>query len=211
MDAANGSMLPCPRYAKGRVVKAESTEPRFDEDTHTYHVGDRLLPSVTQVLDEAGLIDKEWFTEEHMLRGKRVHIATAMHDEGLEVFRLTTDERGCLAAWCKFREESNCEIISIEERVWSTVWGVAGTIDRRLIINGGAMTGDIKSGGPARWHKLQTAGYGVCQGSREPRICIYLKPDGTYKIQMHNDSSDFDAFHAFLAGYNWKLKEGLIE
>lgn len=183
----------------------------FNEDEHTYHLGQRRLPSVTEILDEAGLIDKEWFTEEHMLRGKRVHIATAMYDEGQDVPGLEPELQGYLAAWCKFREESNCEIRSIEKRVCSEAWGVAGTIDRELYIRCLTTIGDIKTGGPAPWHALQTAGYGVCEGTRWQRMCIYLKPDGTYSIKVHNDSSDFDAFHAFLAGYNWKLKEGLLK
>lgn len=186
----------------------------FNEEEHTYHVGDRLLPGVTKVLGVAGLIDSQWFTEEHMERGKRVHIATAMYDEGQDVPGLEPELQGYLAAWCKFCEESHCEFRSIEERVCSETWGVAGTIDRSMYFRGGgrhAVIGDIKTGGPAPWHALQTAGYGICRGTRQPRMCVYLKPDGAYKIETHNDSSDYDAFHAALALYNWKLKEGLLK
>lgn len=193
------------------VTRAEPDVLTFNETEHTYHLGQRQLPGVTDILKVAGVIDTEWFTEEHTRRGKRVHIATAMHDEGRPVPGLEPELQGYLAAWCKFLDQTKAEIISIEDRVWSAAWGVAGTLDRRLGINGWTTTGDIKTGGPAPWHKLQTAGYGVCQGTRRPRMCIYLKPDGTYKIETHHGASDYDAFHCALGMYNWKLGNGVIK
>ena len=56
----------------------------FDESTHTYRIGDKTVPSVTQVLDEVGWIDKSWFTPEGAARGTEVHRVLAALDRGEE-------------------------------------------------------------------------------------------------------------------------------
>ena len=55
---------------------------KFDEKTHEYFLDDTNLPSVTKIIESAGLIDSYWFTEEAQTRGKYIHEACAMLVEG---------------------------------------------------------------------------------------------------------------------------------
>jgi hypothetical protein len=54
----------------------------YDDATHTYKLDGVVVPSVTQVLTAAGVIDNRWFTEEATHRGQLVHVATMLMDQG---------------------------------------------------------------------------------------------------------------------------------
>ena len=184
----------------------------FEAETHTYCIDGVIVPSVTQILAEAGLIDDRWYTEESQLRGRTVHIITALHDRGeLDKSAVSPDYVGYLLAWQRFRTDTQCEILSIEERVCNSAYRYAGTTDRRLLWrNGPVYIADIKTGVPEWWHKFQTAGYWMCDGiTASSRRAIYLFADGTHRIREHTDHAyDTDVFRAALTLANAKRNEG---
>lgn len=186
----------------------------FDEASHTYSVDGRKLISVTQALEGAGLIDGSWFTPLTTARGEYVHKATELYDQDrLNEDAVDDDMRGYVEAWKRFRAESECEILAIEERVWNRTWGYAGTLDRVIRLQGVTTIGDIKTGSPAPWHALQTAGYARCKPDdavvRYGRATIHLSADGKFKLKTHSDPSDMDAFLAALCVAQWKTKHGV--
>jgi hypothetical protein len=141
----------------------------FDADTHTYYVDGEIMPSVTQVLKEAGIVDTQWFTEFGRWRGSAVHKATHYFDEG-DIDRRTLDPivKPFVADWKQFREQTGFTPTMIEQPYHDALYGYCGTPDRRGYFIGGKPEEskeliDIKTypGGKAPWWtRLQLAAYG---------------------------------------------------
>lgn len=182
----------------------------FDDPTHTYRVDGVVYPSVTQVLTEAGFIDPTRFTEEGAERGSRIASVTEWYDTGelneAAFVKAYPDEVGYLLAWKKFLRERVFAIVAIEEPVYNHAWGYAGTPDRRVQLIGGTgqCVPDIKTGAKAFWHGYQTAAYmDCCEGAVTTRMAVYLKPNGKYTCDPHdNYTHDIDVFRAALCVAN---------
>lgn len=189
----------------------------FRPERHEYRIDGVVVPSVTQVLSEAGLIDGQWYTEESQLRGRTVHIMTALDDEGgLDESKVADEHRGYLNAWRLFRAEATWVVLDSEEAIYHPVWCFAGRYDRRMCTFEDApysLIVEIKTGGAEHWHQLQTAAYERCVMHAIPptvqRYAIYLADDGTYKLRKHDDPADWDVFLAALALANWKRNKGI--
>lgn len=180
------------------------------DKTHTYHVDGVVWPGVTQVLASAGLVNGQWFTEESRRRGQYVHLMTKLHDLGtLNEDAVSDDMRPYLDAWKRFREESKCEILAVEERVANETYRYAGTLDRRIILAGhhGAGILDLKTGSPESWHAIQTAAYAFTRPDYYRRFALYLGL-GVYKLVEHLNRTDRDIFIAALNIHNWKERHG---
>lgn len=188
----------------------------FDAETHTYRINGERVPSVTQVLEGAGLIDTRWFNDEARTRGTYVALATQYCDEGtLDYDALDDGLRGYVEAWRKFKHEAGngkMEIISIERRVSNRKLRYAGTLDRLFKWGHQSWVLDIKTGSKAAWHSLQTAGYAEClpKSWLHKRGSVFLKEDGTYKLDVHDDFSDVHVFLSALNLYHWKSEKGLL-
>lgn len=184
----------------------------LDERTHVYTAADgRVIPSVTQILTDAGLIDTQWFTEQATTRGTYIHEATALDDvDDLDMETLDEGLAGYVAGWRAFLSETGAEILSIEERVCSPAFTYAGTLDRRIMFQGFEWVVDLKSGSPLRWHALQTAAYAslvipsAAGVHMLKRATVHLKANGRYSFTPHADRTDFDIFGATVALYHWK-------
>ena len=184
----------------------------FDPKRHEYRIDGEVVPSVTQILGEAGLIDDRWYTAKTQVRGRTVHIVTALDDLGELDESLVDDEhRGYLDAWRSFKADTKCEIVALEAKVCNVALRYAGILDRQLRIDGVQLLADIKTGAWAWWHKFQTVGYWTCDHIKAAgRRCIYLSPKGTYKISKHeNHAYDTDVFRAALVLANAKRNEGI--
>lgn len=179
----------------------------FDEQSHTYMLNGVAVPSVTQVLGRAGLIDDQWYTPEATHRGTYVHAMTSAYDKGvLDLDKIDDGYLGYLRAWKELLGQSLWQIRSIESRLSCEPYRYAGSLDR-VVINHGALTlVDIKTGTKARWHRLQTAAYVHCLRRVCRRCCVYLRKDGTFKVETHdlNYRRDLDVFLAALTINNWK-------
>lgn len=184
---------------------------RFDADQHRYWLDGRELPSVTTVLKGVGIIDPSKYAGgDAALRGTYVAEATAMFDRGgLADDMMDPRLIPYLAAWELFIRENHVEMILIEERVWNRNYMYAGTLDRTMVFQNHHWLIDIKTGARERWHALQTAAYlrALQQGPYPyKRGAVYLKPDGTYRLDVHDSPDDWDVFLAALAVHNWKEK-----
>ena len=133
----------------------------FDEEKHEYRRGDQVLPSVTQILRDMGMVDDRYFTPEHAARGIAVHKATELYDKGtLDEESLDPRLEGYLGAWIAFRKETGFFPTHIEYRGFSK-FGYAGTLDRIGVTDAGAtVLLDIKSSMfVPDWIGLQLGGY----------------------------------------------------
>lgn len=184
----------------------------FDAETHTYRVGEEVIPSVTQILKDVGLIDTSFFKPEHAERGTVVHAATQFFDEtGMDDDTVPDDLLGYLEAWKKFREETGFTPSHIEQSLYSKQ-GYAGTVDRigkTHKIN--PILLDIKTGPPQPWHRLQLAAYAL-MSKHELNIPVWqswgvhLTRDGKYSVETYKSIDDAADWLACLRVY--QLKQG---
>jgi len=159
----------------------------FDADFHVYTLDGEELPSVTQILEAAGIIDYShipWNVRHLALeRGRAVHAATELDDRGdLDETTLDPMLEGHLAAWRRFRAETGFTPTLIEHRDYHRLHRYAGTIDRLGNFNGGrAAVLDIKTNHAEPWVRLQLAAYSEFAGFVYERVCVELHADGTYR------------------------------
>lgn len=121
----------------------------FDEATHCYRLNGQVLPSITQSIAAAGLIDTEWYTQRGRERGVAVHDATMMDDEAengdYELDEESLDDvcgddgiplfspgelLSYVEGWRAFRRAYEFEPTLIEEPLYHKVHLFAGRIDR---------------------------------------------------------------------------------
>ena len=170
----------------------------FREATHEYKIDGKPVPSVTQVLKEAGLIDSTFFTPEAALRGQHVHTACALWDKGeLDTCALDPVLVPYLEAWQKFRKESGVTPTIIEEPFYSLEHGFAGTIDRAWMDGKHFIVCDIKSGPLPDWLPLQLAGYSILINAFSG-MGVELRDNGSYSVKVVKTASLFKARRQFL-------------
>lgn len=185
----------------------------FDAEKHEYRIDGQRVPSVTQVLQGAGLIDTRWFNDEARMRGTYVAQATQFYDEGTLDYDALDDElKPYVMAWEKFLVDANVRIDHIELKVANRRRRYAGTLDRDARLDNSLTPWiiDIKTGAKAAWHGLQTAGYAGCVRGHRWRASIILQDDATYKFEEHTGASDRDVFLSALNLYHWKAEKGLL-
>lgn len=193
----------------------------FDPERHVYTLGDRRLPSVTQILAEANVADFKapWFSADVLERGTFVHQAILLDNEGdLNEDTLDPELVPHVAGWRAFRRDTGCVIEQWERPVCDPILGYAGTLDgivrftergfeRRVLI-------DIKrafypSAGP------QTAAYRRCalkfyeQPVSLQRAIVELPGDGTYRYHpLSEHARDEAIFMSALHIVNWRRAHG---
>lgn len=192
---------------------------QFDCATHTYTENGVKIPSVTQILQGAGLIDFSKIPVERLEAalnfGMCVHKATELYDlNNLDETSLDPKIQPYLEAWIKFIKDTDFKIEAIEEKVYSKLYRYAGTLDRRGIILKRNSIVDIKTSvdfGPAT--KFQLVAYQFAYNEYveryervNDRYAALLKPDGTYKLEKYTDAMDFNMFLSCLSVHNWKAR-----
>jgi hypothetical protein len=188
----------------------------FDEATHTYTVGGRVVPSVTQILAS---VDRDlWRVPPGVLEaaaalGTAVHKATELDDlADLDEESLAPQIAPYLAAWRRFRAETGFAPVAIEERLHNAMYGYCGTLDRVGHLDGQRALLDIKSGMQWPSHGPQTAAYQDAyerqSGKKiDLRLVVYLRDDGTYRMVAQRDKSDWSVFLAALTIHKFTTKE----
>ena len=176
----------------------------FIPDTHTYLYDGCALPSVTQILDAEGFIDKTWFTEYGRDRGRMVHKATALDDmDDLNEESLDPVLVPYVEAWRKFKKDSGFIIEEIEVPKVELQFKFAGTPDRIGALNGRRTVLDIKHIA-LPWTALQLAAYECLDTPPLRRVAIELKDNGKYNLKEYKDRQDRMIFFSALACFNWK-------
>lgn len=180
----------------------------FDPVHHEYRVGrdGRLVHSVTQVLDRAGLGVRRdsAVMQAAMSRGRAVHLATQFLDEGrLNRASIDPSWAGYLEAYEKFKADANPTILLIEQPFHHGELDYAGTIDRVVAFHHNtAGPLDIKTGSVPKTTAAQLAGYWMglewalghdvfkpikeaMEGYARTRWSLLLRANGTYCLDRH--------------------------
>jgi hypothetical protein len=197
------------------------TEPvlELDEESHIYTLSGVRLPSVTQILTDAGMYPgSAWYTEGGRERGTRIHELCELYDLGvLEDDMIDYDVLPYIEGYKKFRVDSGFVPTEIEKKVCSQLYWYAGKLDRKGILNGKSALIDLKSGRPTPADALQTAAYVQADDEMTGlseytyRYALYLKNNGSYRLTEHTDRNDINIFLAATALYRWKKEKGLIK
>jgi UDP-glucose 4-epimerase len=105
---------------------------RFEQESHTYWIGKKEVPSVTTVLEPMQQLDGIPLDvlEAARKRGHLVHHACAlMLQKNLEWSQVPADIVGYLEAARKFIKESSVRVIAVERQMFDPDLKVAGTVD----------------------------------------------------------------------------------
>lgn len=200
-------------------------ETSFDARTHTGRVDGVPWPSVTQLLNEFGLVDFSRVPDEVLERkrilGIRVHAATVLVDNGsLDEEHFNASFPECvpyLEAYRKFRIVETFDPQYKENRYFSKKLRFHGAPDEsgiHIFKDGSGVLSLIdykctfrmyESAGP------QLAGYSMlleeCLGIKvKKRLGLLLKPTGHYDLVPFKDLDDFTDFRACLM-LHWRKRE----
>jgi hypothetical protein len=212
--------------------ETEKLMAQFIEFTELGHVykdeSGKILPSVTQILESAGLIGYEGVPRDVLKAkadlGTRVHKAAHYFDtpnehdgkSDLDWNSVTPIDLPYVTAWARFREESGFEPEEMEVRMIGELSGVryGMTVDRTGTLNRHKVLIEIKccanvelSWGP------QLAGYELGLRRRDAglvrqRFAVQLCPDGRYKLHEYSSPDDYQAFTWALQLHSYKVKYG---
>jgi len=189
----------------------------FDEENHLYKEDGVIIPSVTQCIKEAGLIDLS-FVDKELLEyksdvGNKIHKTTELFDHGnLDESTLHPLLAGFLGAWKKFIWDYQFNSLHIELAMIHPLYRYAGRIDRigTIIDKITIAQVDIKTGVHHHSYAIQSAGYTELYNYGKPkkeqirrRLTVYLREDGTYEVREHKNPNDIRYFLAALTITNY--------
>lgn len=173
---------------------------RFEAATHTYWLGRRRLPSITQIIAATSTEPVPfYYTERVRDRGSRIHQATARFDlgGGWGDDLLETDVPR-VRAYASFLALQRPRYQQVEQPRYSTRYLFAGTPDRvGQWPNGRRFVLDIKAGEPLPEYGLQTAAQ-VLALNEPPdarlRYTLHLRHDGQFRLVPWADPQDYTSF-----------------
>lgn len=158
----------------------------FDAATHTYAFDGEVLPSVTQLLTQAGMIDGRFYTEHGRDIGTAVHACIQL-ECAKELDEDTVDPQVApyLAQWRAFKADTGFEVLASEKRVWSNAYSYAGTLDIYGRLHGRYFVIDFKSNQMPKWVDAQVGAYSLAMRERQFAVdsvaCLVLKTN-RYKL-----------------------------
>jgi hypothetical protein len=174
---------------------------RYDDSDHSYWLDGQQVPSITQMIERAGLVDSTWLTQASRERGTAVHALTASYDLGAieRPASCSSPYKGYLLAHVKAVGIMRPEFVAVEEPRLHSRYRFGGRPDRAMLYNGLAGVLEIKTAEPSKAHECQTALQAILESERFElpaealgRFCLYLKPDGRFRLEEHRRRRDFD-------------------
>jgi hypothetical protein len=188
----------------------------FEENTHTYRHGDKVVPSVTQLLGRLhsfGMVPADVLAAA-CARGTFVHTLCQFHDEGDLDGSSVGEYQGYLDAWVNFCDAYKAEWFGVELQGYSERYGYAGTMDRYGVLNGSPFVIDIKTSLSSHpvWNMQLTAYRQLLAETVDAKWAlarlgtVQLRPDGTYKLIEWSDPDAWPAFLALISLINWSTK-----
>lgn len=190
----------------------------FNAERHEYRLKNgQIVPSVTQILQWAGLVNFNAVNpnvlERASLFGKAVHATCHLYDiNDLDIGSLDPALKPYLDGWIKFEKDTGFVSESSEQIVYSKIYRYAGTYDNIGRIDSIKTLVDIKSGTTIpKTIALQTAGYmeahnegKIREGKIKRRLCVQLLGNGTWRPHEYKERTDFRVFTSCLNIVNWK-------
>jgi len=194
--------------------KPNNTKFEFDPVLHEYRWNREIVPSVTQLIQEFGLLDYSRVPPDRLefkrLIGIRTHAASLLVDNGsLDEEHFNTHFPECvpyLEAYRKFRIIEEFEPTHKEDRHYSRKWRFAGTPDEHGIHMGVFKGAHVLVDYKCTWRMYestgpQLAGYSMLIEENlgikiKGRFGLLLKPTGHYELTPFKKQDDFTDFQA---------------
>jgi len=197
---------------KDRKAVTRVSSLNFCPEKHTYTLGDREIPSVTQILKALGLIDDRHFTEEARLRGQAVH--SAIHywvEDDLDESTLDPKIVPYVDAFREWASLVGLEVFQAEMRVHHLGLGYAGTLDLFGKVQGERSIIEVKTGSMPPWGYLQVAAYALCfDGVLPQRFVLQLKGNGRHKLTPCPRPADLHEWMSCMSVYGLLGKFGRL-
>jgi hypothetical protein len=212
--------------AEEPAVAGGPTWLEFEPQSHVYRVDGEPVPSVTQLLDDAGLTPDYRVVAPAVLqharhRGIHVDACCDLLDEGdLDWASVHPEAVPYVEAWARFCAEVGYEPACGQVPLYHPTYGYAGTADSIGTLNGDWVVVERKATTRmSPTYGLQTAGYaqpGLWTappggGPLSPvawptpaRLGVQLKRDGSYLVVPYDDAEDLAAFLGVVALYRWR-------
>lgn len=183
----------------------------FNEELHEYRLDGVVIPSVTQLIKEAGLSNFDMVNPDLLLRsiqfGKAVHKAIELKSKGT-LDELTVDPIISAYAyqWEKFVKDFEYKQSTTEFRSVNTALKVGYCLDSVGVIGDQSALVDIKTGSPKPADLIQVSGYGYLYPSQRLLI-VYLNYD-SYKVEEIKRLERKKYERIFLSCFNlWNFKK----
>lgn len=189
----------------------------FRPELHTYEVDGMRVPSVTQIIKQAGLgtdytaIPPD-VLEKARRRGVAVHSICEAIDNGNDDPFLEPDYRGYATSYERFIQETGYKSEATEIKLHHPKLYYAGCADMLGTIGGQRCVIDRKStrmiDGTAT--SVQVAAYRGALMALYPEtpidavMALHLRPDGIYQIHYYDADEAWDVFQAALRIYQYK-------
>lgn len=165
-----------------------STDMEYNEEKHEYSENGIIIPGVTTVMKDVGIIDYSIFATPG--RGTRIHKIMENSIKNILDWNNITDEE--IELIHRFKEITECfRFKDAEIKLHNTIYNYAGTAD----FMGGDCVGELKTGKPEKWHELQLSAY-VYAAKLEKGVLIYLNEKNPIKVYSKSDLKN--AFRHFL-------------
>ncbi len=185
-------------------------------DVSKYVVNGERVPSVTEILAIAGMVDLSAIPpdalEHARQRGSDGHEWIESIAKGNVTAKDAGEElRPYLEAFEDFMSQSEFEIESTEEAILNERYRYAGTLDLRGKLNGKRYIIDCKLTAAVGPHVgCQLAGYAACFEVPHRRAALQLLPTGKFKIQTFQDIHDHHDFMSAVRVTHFKLRHGMV-
>ena len=187
----------------------------FNDERHEYRLEGVRLPSVTQIMKP--LMDFSGIPPNVLERKRQIgtafHKAVELHlNDDLVLESLAVSVVPYFEGFIRFMNDTGFQPRKWEYRVASSIYGYAGQLDidgylrKRLAVIDFKTTHEISPS-----VAIQTAAYrqaaNETNASEETivdRYALQLRPDGTYRLEQHKGTMDFEIFKSLLNIHKWK-------
>ena len=196
-----------------------------DRERHLYALHRVPLDSVTDILQELGVVDPTYYNETGKIRGGKVHLGTALLERpgGLDWESLKPIEDALgepitpyVRAYERYLRETGWKSQIIEKAYYHPDYLYAGTPDRigRFPDDKLGSLLDLKTGKSVHpGTALQTGAYDEMVpregGIPRRRYGVLLKVDGDFILKRFDDHNDGQTFLAGLTLHRWRKNHGI--
>jgi hypothetical protein len=160
---------------------------RYDDPSHTYSLGGKILPSITGILKACRYVDTTHYTPEARTRGSHVHLAIKFLNKGTLDWASVRDEYiGYVLAYQKLVKDWEFLVELFEVPMFHPILLFGGTPDLVGTVFGGVRAIiELKTGPVMKWTALQTIAQEMLLRATEPSVRyrrwgVTLNADGTY-------------------------------
>ncbi len=181
---------------------------KFDKKNHIYKYDNKIVPSVTQVIED--LLPSYKVAVGYLKRGSAVHICAAFIAQGKQ-FKHDPKIDGQVQALYKFFEVMQPQPLLVEHRMYSGLHKFAGTIDLYCIINNKYYLIDYKGSLNQERTAIQLGGYAILLDNFKVKYGygVQINDDGTFKMSEKIRLETYkNKFINLLNAYNIREKLG---